>query len=317
MTTKTHQNKHLNYRPDIDGLRAIAVLAVVIFHASPLNLKGGFIGVDIFFVISGYLITSILLKDLHQGRFSVLDFYIRRANRIFPALILMLLTVFGLGWFALLPDEYAQLGKYMAAGAGFVANLALWRDLGYFDTASDLKPLLHLWSLGVEEQFYFVWPLALWLGFKRRWNLLTLTILVSLASYYASLRGGQNRCQRRILFAAYAILGAFGWCVCRRLSCARNQKCTRFGTKLVKKVGHKFGRLFTQYFLCGRHAKSAISCFKIRRFGLGFGADCAGVAEIDFGFGFSWQKCLVANGWRGFVDCGWARRLGQSRDIVQ
>ncbi len=180
---------NLTYRPDIDGLRAIAVLAVVIFHASPLNLKGGFIGVDIFFVISGYLITSILLKDLHQGRFSVLDFYIRRANRIFPELILMLLTVFGLGWFALLPDEYAQLGKYMAAGAGFVANLALWRDLGYFDTASDLKPLLHLWSLGVEEQFYFVWPLALWLGFKRRWNLLTLTILVSLASYYASLRG--------------------------------------------------------------------------------------------------------------------------------
>ncbi len=185
----TNHNPHLTYRPDIDGLRAIAILAVLIYHAFPTRLAGGFIGVDIFFVISGYLISSILLKDLNQNRFSLLGFYIRRANRIFPALIVVFLSIFAVGWFVLLPDELASLGKYMAAGAGFVANLALWKDLGYFDTAADYKPLLHLWSLGVEEQFYFVWPLMLWLGFKRRWNLLTLTVGVSLVSYYLSLRG--------------------------------------------------------------------------------------------------------------------------------
>lgn len=182
-------NHTLSYRRDIDGLRAIAILAVIIFHASPRSLTGGFIGVDIFFVISGYLITTILLKDLNQRCFSVRDFYIRRANRIFPALILMLLAVFTIGWWSLLPDEYAELGKYMAAGAGFISNLALWKDLGYFDTASELKPLLHLWSLGIEEQFYFVWPLALWLGFRKHWNFFSLTIVIMTASYYLSVRG--------------------------------------------------------------------------------------------------------------------------------
>src|SRR4051812_23262661 len=154
------------YRPDVDGLRAVAVLAVLAYHAFPSVLPGGFAGVDVFFVISGYLITGIIVDDLARERFTYANFYWRRIRRIFPALILVLVTCLALGWLVLLPDEYAQLGKHVAAGAGFVSNIALWREAGYFDSAAELKPLLHLWSLGVEEQYYLVWPLLLLL-FRR------------------------------------------------------------------------------------------------------------------------------------------------------
>lgn len=156
------------YRPDIDGLRAIAVLTVVIYHAFPGLIPGGFIGVDIFFVISGYLISRILLAGLADGSFDLVHFYARRVRRIFPALLLVLLACFGLGWFILLPHEYQQLGKHILASAGFAQNLALLSESGYFDNSAEAKPLLHLWSLGVEEQFYVVWPLILWLSWKRR-----------------------------------------------------------------------------------------------------------------------------------------------------
>ena len=160
---------HPAYRADIDGLRAIAVLSVVLFHAFPSALPGGFTGVDIFFIISGFLIGSILLGGLRAGRFSFADFYARRVRRIFPALTLVLAGCAAFGWFALFPDEYKMLGKHMLGGAGFASNFFLWNEVGYFDTASDTKPLLHLWSLAVEEQFYIVWPLALWLAFRLRW----------------------------------------------------------------------------------------------------------------------------------------------------
>ena len=150
----------------MDGLRALAVLAVLAYHAFPSVLPGGFAGVDVFFVISGYLITGIILDDLERGRFTYRNFYWRRIRRIFPALILVLAACLALGWLVLLPDEYAQLGKHVAAGAGFVSNIALWREAGYFDSAAELKPLLHLWSLGVEEQYYLAWPLLLLL-FRR------------------------------------------------------------------------------------------------------------------------------------------------------
>ncbi len=152
---------HSGYRPDVDGLRAIAVLAVVAFHVSPTTVTGGFVGVDVFFVISGFLISSILIKGLDAGTFSYTDFYIRRIRRIFPALIIVFLFVLLAGWLLLLPGEYTQLGKHVAAGSLFVSNFALWTEAGYFDTESAQKPLLHLWSLGVEEQFYIVWPLLL------------------------------------------------------------------------------------------------------------------------------------------------------------
>ena len=154
------------YRPDIDGLRAIAVLSVVAFHAFPRWVRGGFVGVDVFFVISGFLISSIILGGLDQGqgRFLFGEFYARRIRRIFPALAVVLVACYVFGWFALLAAEYKQLGHHIAAGAGFVSNLLLWSESGYFDAATDAKPLLHLWSLGIEEQFYIVWPLMLYVA---------------------------------------------------------------------------------------------------------------------------------------------------------
>lgn len=180
---------HLNYRPDIDGLRAIAVLAVVAFHAFPKTMTGGFTGVDVFFVISGFLISTILYGSLERNQFSLIDFYGRRIRRIFPALLLVLAACFAVGWFVLLPDEYAQLGKHMAGGAGFVQNLVLWGESDYFDNAAETKPLLHLWSLGIEEQFYIFWPLILWLGYRLRFNLLAITLLLAAISFVLNIRG--------------------------------------------------------------------------------------------------------------------------------
>src|SRR5665213_11019 len=171
------------HRPDIDGLRAIAILSVLGFHAFGRLLPGGFVGVDIFFVISGYLITGILLRGLKQRTFSFTGFYARRVKRIFPALALVLLVTWIAGWYAQLPDEYTRLGKHIATGAGFVVNITLWKEAGYFDQSGDLKPLLHLWSLGVEEQFYVIWPLLLFVAWKRKVNLFGLMIAIFLASF--------------------------------------------------------------------------------------------------------------------------------------
>lgn len=180
---------HPKYRPDIDGLRAIAVLSVVAFHAFPSSIKGGFIGVDIFFVISGFLISTILFENLDRGTFSFAEFYARRIKRIFPALLLVLIATYAFGWFALLAEEYKQLGKHIAAGVGFMSNIVLWKEAGYFDNAAETKPLLHLWSLGIEEQFYLVWPLLLWLAFKQRFNLVTITIVLTIVSFYLNVNG--------------------------------------------------------------------------------------------------------------------------------
>jgi peptidoglycan/LPS O-acetylase OafA/YrhL len=174
---------HPKYRPDIDGLRAIAVLSVVAFHAFPEWISGGFIGVDIFFVISGYLISSILFESLDAGRFKLSEFYARRVLRIFPALILVLVSCFAFGWVTLLTDEFMQLGKHISAGAGFVSNLVFWNEAGYFDNSADTKPLLHLWSLGIEEQFYIVWPILLLLVWKRHVNFFKITIVLALSSF--------------------------------------------------------------------------------------------------------------------------------------
>lgn len=154
------------YRRDVDGLRAIAVLSVVTFHAFPSLMKGGFIGVDVFFVISGFLISTIIFENLDNGTYSSSEFYARRIRRIFPALLLVLAACSIFGWFALLSDEYEQLGKHTMAGLAFVSNVVLWGESGYFDTAADTKPLLHLWSLGIEEQFYLVWPLLCWASWR-------------------------------------------------------------------------------------------------------------------------------------------------------
>lgn len=148
----------LTYRPDLDGLRAIAVLGVIAFHFFPELLPGGFVGVDVFFVLSGYLISRIIWDELSRGTFSPIGFYSRRVRRLFPALCVVLLVTWLFGYLVLFCDEFASLGKHMAASAMYVNNLLLWSEGGYFDVKADQKLLLHLWSLSIEEQFYLVWP---------------------------------------------------------------------------------------------------------------------------------------------------------------
>lgn len=180
---------HPKYRPDIDGLRALAVIAVVAYHAFPGLIRGGFIGVDIFFVISGFLISTIIVESLRVERFSFLNFYARRVNRIFPALILVLIASISYGWFVLLPIEYSLLGKHVAGGAGFISNFQFWGESGYFESASETKTLLHLWSLGIEEQFYIVWPLILWACWRLKLNLVTMLAALWIASFTLNING--------------------------------------------------------------------------------------------------------------------------------
>ncbi len=155
-------------RRDIEGLRAVAVTAVVINHVAPSVLPGGFCGVDIFFVISGYLIGKHLLEDIQAGQFSFLRFYARRARRLIPALMTMLIAVWIMGWIILSGPELSSLGRHIAASAIFSNNILLWTESGYFDAPSASKPLLHLWSLGIEEQFYCLVPFLLWIGSRGR-----------------------------------------------------------------------------------------------------------------------------------------------------
>jgi peptidoglycan/LPS O-acetylase OafA/YrhL len=173
----------VRYRPDIDGLRAIAVMLVVNFHAFPGAMPGGFIGVDIFFVISGFLITGIIARELDEQRFSPVAFYGRRIRRIFPALIVVLGATLVLGWVWMLPVAYAQLSADVFAGAAFFANIALLLQSGYFDVESVKKPLLHLWSLGIEEQFYLFWPLILMLVARLRFSILAAATVIGVASF--------------------------------------------------------------------------------------------------------------------------------------
>lgn len=161
-------NNSIKYRPDIDGLRAVAVSLVVIFHAVPSFITGGFIGVDVFFVISGYLITSIIADDLYKKSFSFKKFYMKRILRIFPALIIVLIACLLIGYFTLLAREFKSLGKHVVAGATYVSNFVLMNESGYFDIEASNKTLLHLWSLAIEEQFYLVWPVVMALTINRK-----------------------------------------------------------------------------------------------------------------------------------------------------
>ncbi len=177
-------SNNITYRPDIDGLRAIAVLGVVFFHAGlrfpgGLRIQGGYVGVDVFFVISGFLITSLLLKELQQGTFSLLNFWERRARRILPALAVVVTATLAAAWFFLMPADYAVLGKQVLALIGFSSNIKFWLECGYFADAAETKPLLHTWSLSLEEQFYLFIPLllaGLFLIRKANWIVPTLAL---------------------------------------------------------------------------------------------------------------------------------------------
>lgn len=174
---------HPKYRPDIDGLRAIAVLFVVLYHAFPHIIPGGFVGVDIFFVISGYLISLIIFENLKNNTFNFIEFYSLRIRRIFPSLLVTLIAAFWLGWKLLSAGEFAQLGKHIASGAFFSSNLILYGESGYFDVSAESKPLLHLWSLGIEEQFYIFWPLLIMIGFKNKIKIINVVCFFCLSSF--------------------------------------------------------------------------------------------------------------------------------------
>jgi peptidoglycan/LPS O-acetylase OafA/YrhL len=176
----------LTYRKDIDGLRAIAVLAVILFHADIPGFTGGFIGVDVFFVISGFLITSIILKDIESGKFSIVKFYERRIRRIFPALFPVIAVTVIAGMFFLDYKTFKKLGQSVTATTVFASNILFWQDSGYFDSPSAQKPLLHTWSLAVEEQFYIFFPLLLSginrFFHRRYFPLLIITAIISFAT---------------------------------------------------------------------------------------------------------------------------------------
>lgn len=161
----------MQYRQEIDGLRAIAVLPVILFHAGITAFRGGYVGVDVFFVISGYLITGIILKDLQLGRFSILRFYERRARRILPALFLVMLVCIPFAWMWMPPQHYKDFSKSLVAVTLFASNVLFYREGGYFDLAANEKPLLHTWSLAVEEQYYLLFPILLIFLWRFRRNL--------------------------------------------------------------------------------------------------------------------------------------------------
>jgi len=181
----------LRYSPHVDGLRAVAVAAVVVFHAFPRLLPGGFVGVDVFFVISGFLISSILYREFEKpggrGLRVIGAFYNRRIRRIFPALIVVLAACYLLGFRYLVPSGLSQLSLRLAAAAGFFLNVLLARDVGYFNNDAASNPLLHLWSLSVEEQFYIAWPLALWAASRLRVRFLPAAVFLGACSYFWNL----------------------------------------------------------------------------------------------------------------------------------
>ncbi|MAK60432.1 MAG: hypothetical protein CMK09_05595 [Ponticaulis sp.] len=176
------KNSHIMYRPDIDGLRMLAVLSVIVHHAFPRLMPGGFVGVDIFFVISGYLITSIIKKEVEAQNYSIINFYKRRINRIFPALLLTFTVATIAALLLLFTTELEQFGQHLVSSVFFFQNIQLWSEANYFDTSSHFKPLLHLWSLSVEEQFYVIWPILLFFALKSKLPSLVLCAIILVAS---------------------------------------------------------------------------------------------------------------------------------------
>ncbi len=181
MRMRDRDSNALAYRPDIDGLRGLAVALVVAYHAFPEFRTGGFIGVDVFFVISGYLITQLVLAGLHAGKFSLVEFYRRRVRRIVPALLVVMTACGIVGWYLLLPTELQWFGESVSWCAPFLANMFFARAGGYFDRAVETNPLLHLWSLGVEEQFYLAWPVLLILTVKYGLTMRALVAVIAIS----------------------------------------------------------------------------------------------------------------------------------------
>jgi len=197
----------LKYRAEIDGLRAIAVVPVILFHAGFDSFAGGYIGVDIFFVISGYLITALILREMENGTFSLVNFYERRARRILPALAFVVLVCLPFAWLWLPPKDLKAFAQSLVAVATFSSNILFWKQSGYFDTATELKPLIHTWSLAVEEQYYILFPLFLMVVWKfGKKVLVTSLLVVFLISILLGQWGAMNKPA-----AAFYLLPTRGW----------------------------------------------------------------------------------------------------------
>ncbi|MEM8750013.1 MAG: acyltransferase family protein [Pseudomonadota bacterium] len=197
----------MQYRREVDGLRAVAVVPVILFHAGFDTFGGGFVGVDVFFVISGYLITTIILNELDAGRFSLLNFYERRARRILPALFFVMLVCLPFAWAWLMPGDMKDFAQSIVAVSTFSSNILFWQESGYFDTASELKPLLHTWSLAVEEQYYIIFPVFLMLiwQFGRR------AVVIVLGLFFALSLGLAQWGAHNSPTAAFYLLPMRGW----------------------------------------------------------------------------------------------------------
>lgn len=195
----------MQYRKEIDGLRAIAVIPVILFHAGFRAFSGGYVGVDVFFVISGYLITSLILAEKAAGTFTLVSFYERRARRILPALFLVMFAFLPSAWLWLFPADMVRFSESLAAVAMSTSNILFWRTSGYFEPAADLQPLLHTWSLGVEEQYYVLFPLFMVLAWRKRWMVPAL-ILLTVVSLAMAQWGSINKPT-----AAFYLLPTRGW----------------------------------------------------------------------------------------------------------
>jgi peptidoglycan/LPS O-acetylase OafA/YrhL len=197
----------MRYRPEIDGLRALAVIPVILFHAGFQSFSGGFVGVDVFFVISGYLITTIIIAEKYAGNFSLVNFYERRARRILPALFFVMFVSLPFAWMWLFPSDLKSFSQSLVAVSLFGSNILFWHTSGYFDTATELKPLLHTWSLAVEEQYYVLFPIFLMLTWKlgKRW-IVSLLVLAAFASLMAAQWGSIYK-----PWATFYLLPTRGW----------------------------------------------------------------------------------------------------------
>ena len=197
----------MKYRAEIDGLRALAVLPVILFHAGFEWFGGGFVGVDVFFVISGYLITTIIISEMAEEKFSIINFYERRARRILPALFFVMAACIPFAWLWLTPSDLKDFGQSLVAVSTFSSNILFWLESGYFDTTSELKPLLHTWSLAVEEQYYILFPIFLLLTWRLgiKWVLILLSLLFFISLGVAQW-GAYNK-----PFATFYLLPTRGW----------------------------------------------------------------------------------------------------------
>ena len=202
----------MQYRAEIDGLRALAVLPVILFHAGFEWFSGGFVGVDVFFVISGYLITTIIISEMAEGKFSIVNFYERRARRILPALFFVMAACLPFAWLWLTPNDLKDFGQSLVAVSTFSSNILFWLESGYFDTAAELKPLLHTWSLAVEEQYYIIFPIFLMLTWRLgiKWVLILLSI-VFLVSLGVAVWATQYATHPKIIPGAFFLLPTRGW----------------------------------------------------------------------------------------------------------